>query len=144
MPWKATTTSVTKNEFNVVVVVDFVNDTNGEKITRTIPGNDLTVVRLAVLCQRFIQQLEDRDSALAVLSPGTVTLPRDATSGPLFTAQQAMNQADAFFDKLDTLNSLKLQAAKGIIDASDPTIVDAAAAVKAAYLPRFATDPRFK
>lgn len=141
--WTATVTEIATNQTNLVATVEFVNGGTGEQITRTVPANDLTPESLAFYCQRVIEQLEARDAAVAALSPGPVVLPRDAKAGPLAEAAAAKAAATDFFEKLATLNTLKAQVEKGIIKSDDPAIPDAEAAVKSAFLPEYASDPRF-
>lgn len=142
MAWTANVTAISTNEANIVATVDFIN--GGEKITRQVPANDLTPDRLAFYCQRVIVQLETRDAGIAALAAGPVTLPRDAKTGTLATAATAATAADDFFARLASLNALKVQADKGIIPTTDPAIATAESNVKSAFLPEYATDPRFR
>lgn len=141
MAWTASVTQITKNETNVVAVVDFVEGVSKEKITRQIPANDLTPASLAAFCQRIIEGLEIRDAALAALAAGPIVLPRDRAPTPDETKQAA---TDAFFVKLNAYNALLVQADKGIILSTDPAIAAAAAAMKAAFLPEYTNDSRWK
>lgn len=144
MAWSATVTAISANEVNIVATADFVNGATGEKITRQVPAADLTPDRLAFYCQRVIVQLETRDAGLAALAAGPVTLPRDAKSGTLAAAATAASAADDFFAKLASLSALKVQADKGIIATTDPSIATAQSDVKSAFLPEYASDPRFR
>lgn len=142
MAWTATVIGISTNEANIVARVNFVQA--GETITRDVPAQDLSPESLAAYCQRVIIGLEARDAGRAALKIGAVTLPRDATDQPTKDKLAAIAAADGFFLLLGTHNGFQLQIAKGILKADDPAATDAAAAMKAAFLPEYASDPRFR
>lgn len=145
MAWSATKLSVTKSGGNVVAKVRFAESVTGDNFTQDIPAQDLSEFSLATFCQRVIVGLEARDAAFAKITPtGPVILPRDASDPDVIAAVAAAAAADAFFVLYAAYNNLLAQAAKGIIKPDDPAIAAAADAMKAAFLPEYAKDPRFK
>lgn len=145
MGWTADVKNVTTNGLNIVPTVDLVKSETGEKQTITIPGNNLTNEEIAWQCQRLVELLEDRDAKLGAIKTGIVTLPRDAPAGsPLAVARAARIAADDFFVKLNVLNNLRVQVDKGLLQATDQSVVDARTAVRAAYKPEYQSDSRFR
>lgn len=144
MAWTAEVIKVTKNEGNVVAAVRFAETVTGEKFERDVPAQDLSPDSLAAYCQRVIVGLEARDLAAQTIVPGPVTLPRDATDQATKDKIAAAMAADAFFVLLADYNALQAQVAKGIIAPDDKTVSQAALAMKTAFLPEYASDPRFR
>lgn len=144
MAWAAELLSVTKNEGNIVAAVRFADKDTGEQFERSIPGQDLTPENLASFCQRVIEGLEKRDAGFGAFAAGPITLPRDATDQATKDKIAAAAAADAFFVLLRNYNELLAQVEKGIIQANDQSVTDAATAMKAAFLPEYASDPRFR
>ena len=143
MAWAAEILSVRKSEGNVVASVRFADKDTGEQFDRDIPGQDLTPDGLAMFCQRVIEGLEKRDAAFPAIVVGPVILPRDAVDQATKDKIAAAAAADAFFVLLRAYNDLLAQVEKGIIKADDQSVIDAATAMKAAFLPEYASDPRF-
>ena len=144
MAWAAELLSVAKNEGNIVASVRFADKDTSEQFDRSIPGQDLTPETLAAFCQRVIEGLEQRDAGFGAFVAGPVTLPRDATDQATKDKIAAAAAADAFFVLLRNYNELLAQVEKGIVKADDQSVTDAATAMKAAFLPEYASDPRFR
>lgn len=145
MSWKTEQLGKSKNAGNVVARVRLFEDVTGEEETIDIPGNDLTDARVAEFCQRLVEVREARDAAFdQLMTAGPITLPREAKDQETKDKLAAIAAADAFFVLLEDYNALQAQAAKGIIAADDKSVTDAAAAMKTAFLPEYASDLRFR
>lgn len=144
MAWNAEVLKVTKNEGNVVATVRFAETVTGETFSRDVPAQDLSPDSLAAYCQRVIVGLEARDQAAKTIAVGPVTLPRDASDQATKDKIAADAAADAFFVLLADYNALQAQVAKKIIAPDAKAVSDAANAMKAAFLPEYASDPRFR
>lgn len=141
MAWAAIVTQITKNETNAVAIVDFIESSTKEKITRLVPANDLNPASLATFCQRVIEELETRDMALAALASGPVVLPRDRSATPDETARAA---ADAYFNARLTYQKYQAAVAAGDMKADDKAVSDATMALKAQpFLPEYTSDFRY-
>lgn len=134
--WTAEVTKVGVRNFNVVATVTITDGT--EVITQDIPG--VTALSLPVFVQRLVENLEKRDADLPTITVGPLALPRDRV---LTKDEQDAADRDAFFVKYVLVQSLNTQVAKGLLDPADPSINAAVVAMKTAFLPEYAQDPRF-
>lgn len=133
--WTAKVESVATQGRNVVAIVAFAN--GEERIVETIPGNDLTSASLGAFCKRVIATLDARDAAFAEvkgLAGQDVVIPSD---------DEAAAARDAFFELRAKLADVTQAITEGY--SKDQASADALAAqVKAAFLPEYTTDFRWK
>jgi hypothetical protein len=143
MTWGATVTAIQKNQGNVVVSITFQESVTLETISVQVPGQNFTPLSLATYCQNYIAGLQTRDAAAAALAVGPVVLPGVSKDPAVIAAVAAAAAANNYFALVAQYNALQVQVTLGILQANDPSIATAAAAVKAAFLPAYTSDPRF-
>lgn len=71
MTWTVTLISATKDNGNVVAVVDFVSPA-GATERKTFRADALTMDKLRAMCGQHIRSVEARDSALGTLTLGPI------------------------------------------------------------------------
>jgi len=138
MPWTAALNSFRNDRSNGNVVASVTYSNGAETITQEVSGNDLTADNLAAFTQRRVALYETQDASLASLVAHGIGLISIKPRSPEEIA------ADEFFALQADLNALLLQLERGFIKEDDASLATARDAVKQAFLPEYAKDPRFR
>lgn len=128
---------------NIVVKVRLTDTDTGKTEDLDVPADDLTNDSLAAFMQRIVESREKRDALFETIVIGPIVLPRDASDQATKDKIAAAAAADAFFVLLADYNALQAQVDKKIIAPDDKAVSEAANAMKTAFLPEYASDPRF-